>query len=285
MPKKSTNPPDHVQRRIGVGRAEEIDESAGTRAVAAQVIGGMRLKVVEHRQDRQRSDAGGGVRAVPVRAHVAVHRPAVFVGGHRDAAVDVRDDEVAVLVPAADLLGVELGHGLLVQAVRVRKAVHPLDAREPRVVVELVHGRGIEREGGLPELLRELPREHHPELGGVLRTVKALDGVVIDILVNVYDAARLGVRAAAAADERVDRMGIHALRLEHVEDHFAPEGHLVVDVRKLQKHGRFVEELPLEDRCLILEEADFRRSRAGVDGQYPEFTVFHSFSRKVNSIP
>ena len=96
-------------------------------------------------------------------------------------------------------------------------------------------------EGGLPELLRKLPREHHPELGGMLRTVKALDGVVVDVLVNAYDAAGLGVRSAAAADERVDRVGIHALRLEHVQDHVAAERHLVVDVRKLQKLGRLME--------------------------------------------
>ena len=92
----------------------------------------------------------------------------------------------------------------------------------------------------------------------MLRTVKALDGVVKDVLVHAYDAAGLGVRAAAAADERVDRMGIHALRLEHVEDHVAPKGHLVVDMRKLQKHVRFMEELPLKDRRLVLEKADFR---------------------------
>ena len=129
----------------------------------------------------------------------------------------------------------------------------------------------------LPELLRELPREHHPELGGMLRTVKALDGVVVDVLVHAYDAAGLGVRSAATADERVDRIGIHALRLEHVKDHFAPERHLVVDVRKLQKHIRLVEEFSLKNRLFVLEKADFRRSRARVYGKYPEFSVFHSF--------
>ena len=121
----------------------------------------------------------------------------------------------------------------------------------------------------------------------MLRTVKALDGVVVEVLVNADDAAGLGVRSAAAADERVDRVGIHALRLEHVQDHAAPERHLVVDVRKLQKLGRFVEELPLEDRRLVLEEADLRRSRAWVDNKQPEFAVFHFdlFYRKVDIIP
>ena len=121
----------------------------------------------------------------------------------------------------------------------------------------------------------------------MLRAVEALDGVVVDVLVNAYDAARLGVRPSAAADERVNRVGIHALRLEHIQDHFAPKGHLVVDVRKLQKHGRLVEELPLEDRRLVLKQADFRRSRAWVYNKYPEFAVFHFylFYREADSIP
>ena len=83
----------------------------------------------------------------------------------------------------------------------------------------------------------------------------------------------LEVRSAAAADERVDRMGIHALRLEHVEDDAPAERHLVVHMGKGEQHRSVVEEAALEDRPFVLEKAHLCRCRPRVDYENLEF--FH----------
>ena len=185
--------------------------------------------------------------------------------GDGDVAVDVRDDEVAVLVPAPQLRRVELGDGLLVEDVRVRDAVDAADAGEAGVVAVLVHVRRVDGECRLREILGELPRQHHPELGRVLRAADAGDGVVEEPPVDCGEPTGLGVGAAAAADEGVDRGGVDPLVAEHVEDDAAAEVELVVDVRELEELRRVVEEAVLEARGLVLEEADLGRGGPGVD--------------------
>ena len=223
--------------RVGVGRAEEVDESAGARAPQADLRDGMRLDVVEELQDRHRADARRSERALSVRAHVAVHHPPAFVGGHGDASVYVRDDEVAVLVLPAHLRRMELRHGLLVEDVRMGDAVYALDAGEARVVAVFVDVRRIQRVRRLRVFLRELPREHHAELRRMLRAAYRRDRVVVQLFAHVRETARLRAGAPAASDERVDRGRIDSLVPEHVEYHALAERHLVVHVRELEENG------------------------------------------------
>ena len=126
------------------------------------------------------------------------------------------DDEVAVLVAAAELLlGVELGDGFLVEDVRVGRAVDALDAGEAREIAELVDVRSVEREGRAPVFLGEAPCEHDAEARRMLRAADAGDRVVEELLVDLHEPARLRAGAAAAPDERVDGLGGDALVLQH----------------------------------------------------------------------
>ena len=219
---------------------------------------GVRFDVVEELQHRHGADARRGERAFAVRAHVAVDHASVVVRRDGYAAVDVRDDEVAVLVFATEFGGVELGDGLLVQDVRVRDAVDALDAGEASELAVFVDVRGVEGERGTRVRLREAPREHDAEAGRMLRTADSGDGVVEELLVDAHEPAVLRACAAAAPDERVDGLGCDALVLQHRQDDVAAEGHLVVHVRKLQQHGRVVEEVFFEDGILVLEQAHLR---------------------------
>ena len=149
----------------------------------------------------------------------------------------------------------------------MRDAVDAADAGEAGVVAVLVHVRRVDGECRLRELLGELPRQHHPELGRVLRAADAGDGVVEEPPVDCGEPTGLGVGAAAAADEGVDRGGVDPLVAEHVEDDAAAEVELVVDVRELEELRRVVEEAVLEARGLVLEEADLGRGGPGVDDE------------------
>ena len=123
----------------------------------------------------------------------------------RDAAVDMRHDEIAVLVTTAELCRMELGDGLLVEDVRMASPVDALDAGETGKFAILVHVRRVEREGRLFPLSGKLPREHHTEFGRMFRPADTGDRIVIELSVDDGKAARLGTGAAAASDEGIHR--------------------------------------------------------------------------------
>ena len=140
---------------------------------------GVRLDVVKKLENRNRADASRRERALAVGTHVAVDHLTALVRRHRDAAVYVRDDEVAFLVLATHFRGVELSYRLLVEDVRVRYAVDALDAGETRVVAVFVDICWIEGERRLLVFLGKGPGEHDAEFRGMLGTADRSDRVVV----------------------------------------------------------------------------------------------------------
>ena len=217
---------------VRIGGAEIFDKAAGAGAFEAHFLDRVSLKVVEKLQYRDRADSGRRVGAFAVRTHISVDHAAVVVGAHGDAAVDVGDDVIAVLIAHAVLLRVGFRDRFLVQHVRVGDAVDALDAREPRVVTVLVDVGRVERVGRLVVLLREGPGDHDAKLGRVLGAADSGDRVVEEFLIDSRESARLRAGASAAADEGVDRVRVDMLFFQHVEDDGAAEVQLLVDVAK-----------------------------------------------------
>ena len=97
-------------------------------------------------------------------------------------------------------------------------------------------------------------------------------GIIVQLLVDDGDAARLCARAAAAADEHVDFGGIHILFLQHIQDDLVAEGDLAVDMGKLQQDRRVVEPAFAEDFLFVDKETDLGGCGTGIDDQQ---LVFH----------
>ena len=253
--------------RVGIGSAEKIDETARPRAPETNVSDGVRLDVVEQLEDWHRTDARRRKRALAVCAHIAVDHLSSLVRRHRDAAVYVRDDEVAFLVLATHFRGVELSYRLLVEDVRVRDAVDTLDAGKPRQVAVFVDVRGIEGERRLRVFLRKNPGEHDAELRRMLGTADRRNSVVVELLVDRRDAAGLRAGAAAAPDKCIDRPRADTLCGEHVKDNALAKRHLVIHVGKREKHRRIVKKTLLEKARLVFKKTHLGRGRAGIDYQ------------------
>ena len=165
---------------IGIRRAEEADEPSGARTHEAHVLRGMAgVDVVEQRQHGNAPYARRGEGALAIGPHVAIDHAAAAVGADGDAAVDVRDDEVAVLIAAAQLLGVEGGDGLLVEDVRVRDAIDAAYAGEARLVLVFIDVGRVEGVCLAVEFLSQRPCEHDAKLGGMLATADRRHGVVV----------------------------------------------------------------------------------------------------------
>lgn len=237
------------------------------RALQAQIGGGVLLHVVQHGEDGQGPDARRSERPFAVRPHRGVDDAAVVVRADGDAAVDVGDDEIAVLVAAAELRGVRLGNGLLVQHVRMGETVDAPEAGEARELSVLVGVLGVHHEGGAAEFPPELVREHCTEARGVDRAADVRGKVRGEAPVDRDDAAELRVAAVAAPAVGIDQGRVDAFLLQRVEDDRAAKRDLVGDVRELQQDGRVVEQVLLEKGRLVLEQTHLGRRRPGVDRQ------------------
>ena len=223
------HPVDHV----GVRGTEEAHKTAGTGTEEPGLLQVVRFQVVQDRKHRDAADPGGRERAFPVGAHVAVDHAAAFVCADRNAAVNVRDDEIAVFIAPAHGTRVEFRNGFLVQHMGVRDAVNAADPGQPCIVTVFVHVGRVQRVSVLLKSQGELPGEHDAELGRMFAAADCFYGVVKQLFVDLRHAAGLCAGAAAAADKDVDRSRVHVFLFEHVQDDPVAEGHLVVDVREL----------------------------------------------------
>ncbi len=202
----------------------------------------MFFNIVKKCQYRHRSDSCRCKSTLAVGTHVTVDHLTVVVRTDGDAAIDMGDNEVAVFVLLTHhFFRMILSDCLLVQNVGVGYTVDALDTGESCIFTVLIYVGRIQCECRLVELLSELPCEHDTELGRVLTAAYCSDCIVIELLVDLRDTARLCVRGTATADEYIDLFRLISLVLQHVEDNAVTERHLVIYVRKRKENIRIME--------------------------------------------
>ena len=182
------------------------------------------------------------------------------------AAAHVADDDVDLVIAAADGLGIAAGHGLLVQAVELALTDELGVAGVAGDGDQLVDDGGVDGVGGDAPHLGQLVAHERAEVAGVLAagTLKAvLDHGVVDGI----GAAGDGTQNAAAAGDCVEGLAVEAALLEAVQNDIGAELRLIGDVVIGRELINRVAQGLLEQLVLILEDSDLRGRGAGVDYQ------------------
>lgn len=97
-----------------------------------------------------------------------IHHAAVLVGTHADAAAQVADDEVHVLILFAQFLGSLAAHGLVVQGVELAQTAELGKAGVVRHLGHLVHADRVHKEGGNAHHVAQLSGQVSAQVGGML---------------------------------------------------------------------------------------------------------------------
>ena len=190
----------------------------------------------------------------------------MLVGTHADAAAQVADDEVHVLILFAQLLGGLAAHGLVVQGVELAQTAEFGKAGVVRHLGHLVHADRVHKEGGNAHHVAQLARQIRAQIGGMLAVGCGLY-VGHDLVVDGVGAGGNGPVQTAAAAHRVEvRQAEAALR------HGVQNGLLAV-IRLVDDPGEAVQLLGgvvdghFEELFLVLEHRDLGGGCAGVDDQ------------------
>ena len=204
----------HLMHGIRVGCAEVAHEAACAGEHDAQLLRGMPLlEILTDLQQRYTSESGRRKGSVSSRALGAVYHASLFMCRDRDAAVDMRYDEAAVLVLPAQLFGMYLRDSLLIEHMGLRSPVYSPDARGSCLVAQLVHIGRIERIHLSAVLPAQLIGEHDTELGRMIASAYTGGRISHQSVIDDGDARRLRVRAAAPADKYVYLRRINAVLL------------------------------------------------------------------------
>ena len=204
----------HLMHGIRVGCSEVAHEAACAGEHDAQLLRGMSLlEILTDLQQRYTSESGRRKGSVSPRALGAVYHASLFMCRDRDAAVDMRYDEAAVLVLPAQLFGMYLRDSLLIEHMGLRSPVYSSDARGSCLVAQLVHIGGIERIHLSAVLPAQLIGEHDAELGRMIAPAYTGGRISHQPVVDDSDARWLRVRAAAPADKYVYLRRINAVLL------------------------------------------------------------------------
>ena len=253
---------------IRIRGAEEGDEAAGAGAHAPDIVERMGLQIIQELQDGDAADARRSKGAIAIGPHGAVDHAAMVMGADGDAAIDMGDDKITILIVLAQGLRVGLGDGLGIENVGMGRAIEAADAGEAGIITILIHIGGIEGVGGAMVGEGELPGEHDAQLGGVLAATDGSDGILIELPVDGCDAGGLGAGAAAATDEDIDLHRVEMLLGEEIQDYLIAEGNLVIDMGILEEDRGVMKTALLEELLFIDEEADFGGGGTGVDDEH-----------------
>ena len=148
--------------------------------------------------------------------------------GYRDAAVDVADDEVHLVIFPADALCVLVGSSAQVKRVGCGCPVDALDSGDPGNVLELVYDDRVYHEQPSAELVVEdlchLDTQHARVVYAALCRTDIGDEPVIYFVCAAFD----GVARAASSDDRIDAGQVNIVVGEPFPDHFYSVIKLVV---------------------------------------------------------
>ena len=188
------------------------------------------------------------------------------MGAHRYAASHVNHDKPQGLVGLSDLLGIPLGHRLLIEGVedahsgKLRHAGIPCDGHQ------LVHHHGIHDIGGNPDGISDLLGQNAPQIGGVL-PLHSLLQILQKSLRHGVGAAGNGLEHAAPPYHYVQGSQIKVFRLQQIRYDFLAE---ILLVHYGGISGNLLRGMPqglLEQKVLILKNTDLGGGGTGIDNQ------------------
>ena len=211
------------------------------------------------------ANARGRKRPLAAARVVAVDHASVPVRSDGDAAVDMADDQVAVLVALAHRPRVAARRLLEVERMGDRRAVDAARAGHARQVAQLVDDGRIHHQHQAAVFLVQRFGHLHAEHRRVIQPAARLPRVADERVVNRIDAALDGAASAAAADNRVDAVQINPMLPEKPVDDVHPVIELVVDRRKGQQHGGIVERILREQTGVVFKHGQLGRGRTRID--------------------
>ena len=195
-------------------------------------------------------------RSVAVEGVVHIDDAALLVGCDRDAAAEVGDHEVRLLVDDADAVAVQAGRGFLVECVEDRTPRAVGMPAQARYVVHFVHDHGVGDVGFDACGRRDSVGQQAAEVGGVLH--RGVLQVAAHGVVHFVHAGGNGFDEAAAADYGRERHDVEAVFLQCREDHVTAPVELVDDVGVVCDLFRRVTQGQIQQRPLLVVEGDLR---------------------------
>ena len=212
---------------------------------------------------RQRTGTLGREGSLAIEGVVGVYGTAFLVGGDRDAATHVADDEVEVFIAAADLLGITAADGALVEGMPDADAVHQGRATDAGKGRQLVYHTRVGDEGTATGYHAcYLVGHDAAQVAGVF--VDGLTCVVEHLLIDFVHTTRDGLGETATAYHSLEEIvDVHALEL--VDDELAAEIILVGDFVKLRQLFHRVANGAQHDGGGVLIHGYLGRGRAGID--------------------
>ena len=174
----------------------------------------------------------------------------------RDAAAEVGDYEVRLLVDDADAVAVQAGRGFLVECVEDRTPRAVGMPAQARYIVHFVHDHGVGDVGFDACGRRDSVGQQTAEVGGVLH--RGVLQVAAHGVVHFVHAGGNGFDEAAAADYGSEGHDVEAVFLQCREDHVTAPVELVDDVGVVCDLFRRVTQGQIQQRPLLVVEGDLR---------------------------
>ena len=258
----------HFMYGVGAGGAKVAHKAARAGAKLFDLVDVLIADVFENVRHGDRADACRRIGAVSPGGIVAVDDASVPVRRYGNAAVDVAYDKAAVLILFSEnMLCVVHRHAAKVERVHIGVARHAVDAGHARHIAQLVYARRIDHEDPAAELLLQLARKLHAEIGRMLHAALPGGGVLDELIVDNVYAARHRVTAAAAADDGVHVRKVDMVLAQKVHDELFAVRELRVYRRELQQHRGIVKHIGFQNFMFVLEKRQLRRGRAGIDNK------------------
>ena len=199
----------------------------------------------------------------------------MLVGAHADAATQMADDEVHVLVPFTQLRGGLAAHRLVVQGVELTQPPELGKAGVVGHLGHLVHADRVHEEGGDAHHVPQLAGQIRAQVGGVLAVGRGLH-IGHDLVIDGVGAGGDGAVQPAAAADRGKIGQLVSSIADGLENGRLAIVRLVDDPGEpVQLLGRVVDG-DLEQLLLVLKHRDLGGGSAGIYDQ-----KLHSFSPSV----
>ena len=236
----------------------------------------------DHIRHRHGAHARRGERALAAARVVAVDHAAMRVRRHGNAAVDVADDQVAVLIALAQAARMPPRRLLEVERMADGRPVHAAHAGHARQVAQLVDNRRVHHQHQAAVFLMQRPRHLHTEHGGMVQSAPGLARILDELVVDVVHAAEDGITAAAAAYDRIDAVQIDLPVAQEFMDDRHPVIELVVDRRESQQDGGIVKRILRKQAPVIFKHRELGRGRARIDDK--NAVSLHNFISQEGSL-
>ena len=188
------------------------------------------------------------------------------MGGDGDAAADVADHKIAVLIALSHGCSVTDSGLLQVQGMEVDIPVNALDAGDSGAEGQLIGIGRIHHKAGLAILLGEASCQLGSQLSRMLHTIGAPDGMIQQHIIDLIGAALHCQQTAASAHKGIHGGKVDSGFLQRCQNGLLPIGQLGGDTVELCQLGSLVSHIHGEQLFFALKAANLRGSGTGVDG-------------------